>query len=32
MRMRLISSRQIDFEIAGKQYKLVEKPAVLLVR
>lgn len=24
--------RQIDFELGGKQYKLVEKPAVLIVR
>lgn len=24
--------RQIDFESGGKQYKLVEKPAVLIVR
>lgn len=24
--------RQIDFELNGKQYKLPEKPAVLLVR
>jgi hypothetical protein len=24
--------RQIDFETAGKKYKLVDKPAVLIVR
>lgn len=24
--------RQIDFEISGKQYKLSENPAVLIVR
>jgi hypothetical protein len=28
----LMSRREIDFETGGKQYKLNEKPAVLLVR
>lgn len=28
----LTRRRQIDFETNGKQYKLVEKPAVLIVR
>jgi len=32
LNLRDAVKRQIDFETGGKKYKLVDKPAVLLVR